>query len=209
VVYVDHVHNKNTLLLLSLGTQLKLTASVGGRPQPTIEWLKDNVPLKSSPSIDIKSTSSLCTVAIRSATPKDAGVYTCVAKNEVGECKADCNVKIEASKVKPKPSSSQPAFTVELEKEYSGEEGDEVTLGVEFTGKPKPKVTWEKNGSNIVSIKRVKIIDEEGSSKLVIKTLRESDFGDYTCTISNFKGSTTCTTCVKSGEFFANQIFAL
>ena len=162
--------------------------------------MKDNIPLKSSPGIDIKSTSTLCTITIKSTTEKDAGVYTCVAKNEAGECKADCNVKIEASKVKPKPSSSQPAFTVELEKEYSCEEGEEVVLGVEFTGKPKPKVSWEKNGGSIVSIKRVKIVDEENSSKLIIKALREGDFGDYTCTISNFKGSASCTACLKSGK---------
>ena len=187
------------IFLLFLGGQVKLTASVSGLPHPTIEWYKDNVQIKASKNVEISSTKSLCSMVLKSSSVKDAGVYACVAKNEAGECRVEATIKVQSSKSKTPSSPNLPTFTTELNDEYLVEEGDEITMGVKFTGKPKPQVKWEKNGSNIISIKRVKIHDGDGMSDLVIKGFRKTDLGNYQCTISNFRGSASCSASVKFG----------
>ena len=108
-------------------------------------------------------------------------------------------VNIEPSKTKSKVSLNHPAFTTQLESDYAVDEGKEIELKVEFSGKPQPKVVWEKDSHRLVSIKRVKINYEEGVSCLVIKALREGDLGNYTCTIANFHGSSSCSTNLRLG----------
>ena len=164
---------------------MRFTTSVDGKPEPEIEWYKNDVLVKPSKNVEIKSTSSLCNMVIKSATPEDAGLYKVIAKNDAGQAEVEAELKVGASdKSKPKPSN-KPSFVTKLLNSYPVEEGDETTLQVEFTGTPKPKVLWEKNGTEIISIKRVKVTDQDGSSKLTIKSFRESDVGVYTVTISN------------------------
>ena len=153
-----------------LGNQLKLTASVSGKPEPQIEWYKGDVLLKKSANIDIQKSSSLCNMVIRSASSKDAGVYKCVAHNEAGQCTVEVNIKVDSKASKPKISPNHPKFTFEMENDHAVQEGDEVEMQVKFTGKPRPILTWQKNScSNVVSIKHVKIQDEDRASQLIIK----------------------------------------
>lgn len=139
-------------------------------------------------------------MTIKTTTIKDADNYRCIARNDVGECSVECNVQIEPSKTKPKPLVNHPAFTTQIKSEYNVNEGEEFELKVQFTGKPQPKIVWEKDSHRLVSIKRVKINNEDGESCLVIKALREGDLGNYKCTISNFHGSSTCSTILRLGE---------
>lgn len=140
-------------------------------------------------------------MTIKCTSIEDSGCYRCLACNEAGSCSIDVTVNVEASnKQKPRVSPNHPAFTTSLESEHAVDEGGEVELKVEFTGKPQPKVVWQKDARHLVSIKRVKINSDERSSCVIIKALREGDLGNYTCTISNFHGSSTCSTNLKLGE---------
>ena len=182
---------------------MKLTASVLGKPPPTIEWYKGDDLITPSSRIDINSSNNLCSMTIKSTTITDADNYRCIIRNDAGSCTVECNVQIEPPKTKPKASINHPAFTTQVKNEYNVDEGDEFELKVQFTGKPQPRAVWEKDSNRLVSIKRVKINTEEGESCLVIKALRESDLGNYTCTISNFHGSSSCSTNLKLGESFS------
>lgn len=193
------------------GIQVRFSASFTGKPEPEIEWYKDDVLVTPSDDIEINTTSSLCNVIIKAASLEDAGLYKVIAKNDAGQVEAEAELKVEASssttKSKPKASSNQPAFTRKLQDNYSIDEGDEIELCVEFCGNPKPKVEWEKNGDPIVSIKRVKVTEQDSTSKLTIKGFRESDAGEYAVTVSNFRGSDVSTTKIVIGKICIFIIF--
>lgn len=183
--------------------QVRFGTSVSGKPEPELTWYKDGVIIKPTDNIEINTTSSLCNLIIKAATPEDAGTYKVIAKNDAGQAEAEAELKVEAStssKPKPKVPSNLPAFTKKLQENYAVEEGGEIELCIEFSGNPKPKVEWEKNGDPIVSIKRVKVTEVENTSKLTIKGFRESDVAEYTVTISNFRGSDVCSTKVEIGK---------
>ena len=63
-------------------------------------------------------------------------------------------------------------------------------------GTPPFKIEWSKDGNLIQSDDRVKIKKDEEESNLVIKSSKESDAGNYTCTAKNAFGTDSSTTQV-------------
>ena len=56
------------------------------------------------------------------------------------------------------------------------------------TGSPRPSISWNKNGQAVVpDRRRIQILRSDGS--LVIRLIRETDAGEYTCLASNLIGS--------------------
>lgn len=65
------------------------------------------------------------------------------------------------------------------------EKGTDVTLEVEFTGFPKPRVEWFRNGKEITN---VEIITTETKTTLVIKKITKRSGGKYEVRVSNEGG---------------------
>ena len=61
-------------------------------------------------------------------------------------------------------------------------------------GSPPFKIEWTKNGNDIQSDEHTKIQRVEEDSVLIIKSSKESDAGNYTCTVKNSFGSDSSTT---------------
>lgn len=59
---------------------------------------------------------------------------------------------------------------------------------VHFTGTPIPKISWFKDGFEIFSSRRTKIITENGRSTLVIHQTALNDEGEIKCTATNRAG---------------------
>ena len=73
-----------------VGMPITLRCQVTGKHQPKISWNKDNKPLESEHVILRRES-----IRIRSAVSADQGIYTCVAKNELGTVATrDANVTI-------------------------------------------------------------------------------------------------------------------
>lgn len=66
--------------------------------------------------------------------------------------------------------------------------GNSVELRCPVSGDPTPRITWRKDNSPIVSDSRHVLTD---SGSLVIRSLRASDAGVYSCVASNIHGRST------------------
>ncbi|XP_045758830.1 brother of CDO isoform X4 [Mirounga angustirostris] len=71
-------------LVIPWGQSAKLTCEVRGKPPPSVLWLRNAVPLASSPRLRL-SRGALRVVSVG---PEDEGVYQCMAENEVGSAHA-------------------------------------------------------------------------------------------------------------------------
>ncbi|XP_034723185.1 roundabout homolog 2 isoform X2 [Etheostoma cragini] len=171
-------------LIVSKGEPATLNCKAEGRPSPSIEWYKDGERVETDKD-DPRShrmllpSGSLFFLRIvhgRRSKP-DEGVYTCVARNHLGEAisrNASLDVAILRDDFRQAPSDVVVA---------AGEPA--VLECVPPRGHPEPTVSWKRN--NV----RVAAKDERMSmhgGKLLISHTTKSDAGMYVCVGTNMVG---------------------
>lgn len=67
-------------------------------------------------------------------------------------------------------------------------ENDKIEFVVHLVGQPSPKVSWYKDGFEIFSSRRTRIVTENDKSVLIIHQGAMSDEGEIRCTITNRAG---------------------
>ncbi|XP_068730420.1 uncharacterized protein [Montipora capricornis] len=142
---------------------------VRGNPTPQITWLRHNAYLPPNKRI-VQSSGGLM---ITDVTSRDGGMYTCVAKNILGERNSSARLIVQVgARITQKPSSS-----------IIIEEGEDLSLLCKATGQPTPKITWRKALSH-VPIDKTAVVE----GNLTLTNVRKSDAGIYTCSAKNFLG---------------------
>ncbi|XP_068719306.1 uncharacterized protein [Montipora capricornis] len=141
---------------------------VKGTPTPEITWLKDNSSLLATKRI-MQSRGSL---VIRNVTSHDSGMYTCKARNILGETSSSATLTVQ---VRPRITQKPVPTTVE--------EGQSVSLLCKAMGQPRPLMSWRKAFSRM----------PEGNGavalgKLTIRRVTKSDAGTYACSARNLLG---------------------
>uniref|UniRef100_UPI0037E7637F roundabout homolog 2 n=1 Tax=Semicossyphus pulcher TaxID=241346 RepID=UPI0037E7637F len=171
-------------LIVSKGEPATLNCKAEGRPSPSIEWYKDGERVETDKD-DPRShrmllpSGSLFFLRIvhgRRSKP-DEGVYTCVARNYLGEAisrNASLDVAILRDDFRQAPSDVVVA---------AGEPA--VLECVPPRGHPEPTVSWKRNNVR-VSTKDDRISMRGG--KLMISHTRKSDAGMYVCVGTNMVG---------------------
>jgi hypothetical protein len=71
----------------------------------------------------------------------------------------------------------------------SSENNSETELECLVHSDPPAKVNWTKDGADIVNNQRIQLISNQNKHNLVLKDLRDSDFGEYTCSAWNTIGA--------------------
>lgn len=82
---------------------------------------------------------------------------------------------------------SAPRFTIELE-DFNGIENEKVEFKVSCIGSPVPQISWFKDGFEIFSSRRTKIVTENDSSSLIFYQASLTDEGEIKCTATNRAG---------------------
>ncbi|KAM5259263.1 hemicentin-2 isoform 1-T1 [Hipposideros larvatus] len=159
------------------GSPLVLTCDVTGVPAPTVTWLKDRMPVESSVAHGVVSRGGR--LQLSRLQPAQAGTYTCVAENAQAEARKDFVVAVL---VAPRIRS------LGTTQEHSVLEGQEVRLDCEADGQPPPEVAWLKDGGPLGQGVGAHLRFYMDGSSLVLKGLRASDSGAYTCTAHNAAG---------------------
>lgn len=116
-----------------------IDTKVRGNPRPTIEWLKDEVPVVfDDRTQQLEHLDGLCELIINKPVPAtDNGIYTCVATNKLGTHKISHTLSVEAAL----PSSRRSSLTLSM----LGEDGEPIEKAAKGGKKdqkgkpPKPK----------------------------------------------------------------------
>ncbi|XP_061683448.1 roundabout homolog 2 isoform X2 [Syngnathoides biaculeatus] len=171
-------------LIVSKGEPATLNCKAEGRPPPSVEWYKDGERVETDKD-DPRShrmllpSGSLFFLRIvhgRRSKP-DEGVYTCVARNYLGEAvsrNASLEVAILRDDFRQAPSDVVVA---------AGEPA--VLECVPPRGHPEPLVSWKRNNVR-VNTKDERISERGG--KLMISHTRKGDAGMYVCVGTNMVG---------------------
>ncbi|XP_052472938.1 roundabout homolog 2-like isoform X4 [Carassius gibelio] len=171
-------------LIVSKGEPATLNCKAEGQPMPTVEWYKDGEHVETDKD-DPRShrmllpSGSLFFLRIvhgRRSKP-DEGVYTCVARNYLGEA-ISRNASLEVAILRD--DFRQPPNDVVV---AAGEPA--VLECVPPRGHPEPTVSWKRNN--------VRVNDKDGrismrGGKLMISHTRKSDAGMYVCVGTNMVG---------------------
>uniref|UniRef100_A0A671NPC0 Myosin binding protein Ha n=1 Tax=Sinocyclocheilus anshuiensis TaxID=1608454 RepID=A0A671NPC0_9TELE len=79
----------------TVGYTTKLLCAVRGSPKPTIEWLKNQMLIGDDPKYRQINNQGVCSLEIRKPSSFDGGVYTCRAKNALGEATVACKLEVK------------------------------------------------------------------------------------------------------------------
>lgn len=71
------------------GGKVTLICRASGNPVPMVTWYHDQTPVVAGPNVDISGTR----LKIKSATPLDSGIYSCMATNIAGSTPSTENVQ--------------------------------------------------------------------------------------------------------------------
>lgn len=139
----------------------------------TIEVAKDGTDDWKAVNEDLQKS---CRYVIKNQTTGDRLKIRVVAINAGGRSpELALPEAVLVKEVADRPKVRLPRF---LRQRYVANVGDKINLTIPFTGKPKPVVTWTKNGQPL-DTKRVNIRSTERDSILFIRTSEREDSGVY------------------------------
>ncbi|CAI9716211.1 titin-like [Octopus vulgaris] len=136
------------------------------REDVTCVWLKDGKEIKSTERIEIITEKRIHKLIIHNVKAEDKGEYSCV----VGEVSTSARLVVEESKAE---------FTTKLT-----EQKIRVTETAVFTcevDKEDVSCVWLKDGKEIKTNERIKIVTEKKTHKLIIHNVTAEDSGEYKC----------------------------
>lgn len=192
-----------------VGEETLLKCPVEVEPQQSFyEWQKDNEMFDEYYDDQSYKLTRKGVLKIKSTSKQDEGDWLCRVTNGFGSVEAmvlldvieekEHHTKINAQTGNHYPENdilgnraSKPKWT-KLTKHNSAVKphGSTFHITCKATGNPRPKIKWQKNGQHLEhENSRIKIIHYI----LTIDDLRETDSGNYTCTVFNTHGSLNST----------------
>lgn len=182
------------------GEALKLTCIVQGDPDPNVTWLKNGELLSSSDILDLKYRNGTATLSINEVYPEDEGLYTCKAKNSLGETETTCRLTVQTSeKACHRTTGKERApRIIEHVSSKTVNDGESVTLQCRITAATKFDVIWLHNEKEIKPSKDFEYDRLGDVCKLKIAEIFPEDAGTYTCEVFNDVGEafSSCTLLV-------------
>ncbi|XP_015750686.1 PREDICTED: roundabout homolog 1-like, partial [Acropora digitifera] len=141
------------------------TCHVTGYPTPVVTWrkLSGHLPLGR-----VRYNNSA--LQISKVRKEDSDVYTCLAKNLLGEAEKKTMLVVV----------SLPRFTTKPPSKIVSIISFTVRLNCSATGDPQPIISWRKQGGQLPVGRSQQI-----NGALVITNLQQSDAGNYICTATS------------------------
>ncbi|XP_012273370.1 obscurin isoform X3 [Orussus abietinus] len=167
-----------------VGQPVKLEAQIVGFPNPEVQWIKDGVLVRPTKEINfVNEPNGMIGLSIEKARPEDAGTYSLIVSNKLGEIKGVAKVDVEEKERKPGFLATLHPLTVV--------EGFPAKMEVKVIGKPVPTLKWTHNGAEIVPDgQHIKIVEQpDGTCALLIDKVTPDDAGDYELEAINSEGS--------------------
>lgn len=161
-----------------VGTNVYLNCNAFGIPKPTYTWSKvGEGQVQSSGETQIHTNATL---ELRSVKTADSGQYICTATNSRGHAIAMATVFVIV----------YPTFTMRPHN-HTVSVGDSIQLYCQADGQPLPVHSWSKDGRQLFTDGNVVL--SQNNYMLAISKIRLSQFGQYTCKVSNTAGNNSIT----------------
>lgn len=167
------------------GKMTRFDIRVTGRPYPDVQWLINGNPIYDDATHKVLvNESGSHSLMITKVGPYDAGVVTCIARNKSGEVATQARLTVLEKEQVVAPKFIERFTTTNVR------EGEPVTLHARAVGTPAPRITWQKDGVNVIPGPDVRITIDGGETTLDIPRAQASDAAWYQCTAQNVAGST-------------------
>jgi len=155
------------------GSTITLECEAKGNPTPKITWQRANNVLPSGEKF-VEGNS----VIIQEVSRHHSGIYVCSADNEVGNpARAEIDLKV----------LYQPEIEVEQTWLPTGE-GIEAEVACNIHAEPVPEVKWYKDTMLLDPTNNRHMQTYGNRYVLLLKNVRETDFGNYSCMADNSLG---------------------
>ncbi|CAJ1060969.1 hemicentin-1 [Xyrichtys novacula] len=178
-VYVPpNIKGEEVNATVMLGRPVELHCQSDAIPPPTLSWRKDGRPLFRKLGLTVSADGSV--LKVDRAQVQDSGRYSCEATNVAGKTEKNYNLNVWVSPSIRGSEEVSPLTVIE---------GSLITLVCESSGIPPPSLTWRKDGSELKSDQRLRVLS--GGRQLQISSAERTDTGSYTCTASSAAGTTS------------------
>ncbi|XP_053328822.1 hemicentin-2 [Spea bombifrons] len=167
-------------VIVLVNNPLSLICEALGFPIPTVTWLKNGEPFHDSSNLRILPGGH--GLQILNAQEEDAGQYSCVVTNEVGEAIRNYEVKVFIPPQIKRDDTSQDGSIKQVKTKVNSS----LTLQCESRAVPKPSLHWYKDGQLLESAGTLQVLEE--GQVLQIQPIRITDSGRYTCVATNVAG---------------------
>jgi Immunoglobulin I-set domain len=167
-----------------------VTCQVHGVPQPIVKWYKDDKEIVPSEEVltMYDTETGYVVLEVTNPTMNEPIVYTIQAENKFGRAVGRANVFIQSILIERQPQSMKaPKIITPLQAQII-RTGSTLTFDVQFEGAPMPKISWLKNGKDIVEEEEVTIKTVEYKSRLVIRKVNRKRAGKYEIVATNPAG---------------------
>ena len=125
-----------------VGEPLKLEAQIVAVPNPQIQWFKDGLPIRQTVGVNFETEpNGMMGLSIDQARPENAGTYSIVVTNPLGEATSEAAIEVEEKE-------SEPVFVESLQP-MTVVEGFPTKLEVKTIGKPAAVLKWSHNGKKV------------------------------------------------------------
>lgn len=174
---------------LTEGENAHFEVKVKGNPTPDVQWFRGKNRIKSEGSFAITKSDEdqTYTLRIKDVKVDDAGVYKCVASNEAGSTPMQAKLSVKEKKVMPEfegPDYKAP---------FALKENEKLSVDLKIKGKPKPDVTWFKDGIRLRESRNLRLSSDKDTYNLNIPKVTPEDAGTYKCEAKNDVGKASRT----------------
>ncbi|XP_057346799.1 neural cell adhesion molecule 1 isoform X15 [Manis pentadactyla] len=187
---ITYVENQTAM---ELEEQVTLTCEASGDPIPSITWRTSTRNISSEEKASwtrpekqetldghmvVRSHARVSSLTLKSIQYTDAGEYTCMASNAVGQDSRALYLEVQYA---PKLQGPVAVYTWE---------GNQVNITCEVFAYPSATISWFRDGQLLPSsnYSNIKIYNTQSASSLEVTPDSESDFGNYNCTAVNRVG---------------------
>ncbi|KAM5240641.1 MAM domain-containing glycosylphosphatidylinositol anchor protein 2 isoform 2-T2 [Hipposideros larvatus] len=147
--------------------------TTGGEPAPSLTWVR------SFGTLPEKTVLNGGTLTIPAITSEDAGAYSCIANNNVGNpAKKSTNIIVRVPPNLTVPQEKSPLVT---------REGDTIELQCQVTGKPKPIILWSRADKEVAMPDGSMQMESYDGTLRIVNVSREMS-GMYRCQTSQYNG---------------------
>ncbi|CAL1291290.1 unnamed protein product [Larinioides sclopetarius] len=172
-----------TPLTIKDGETGELRVKASGIPKPTVTWLKDGKVLRPTNRVEsIEEPDGTLALVIKNARPEDAGQYSVLVQNPLGEAKSAAPVVVEQAPTFQKPL--EPVNVVE---------GYPAKLEAKLAGSPPPEIKWLKDGEEIIpdNLHIREVRSPDGTVALLIDDCKPEDAAKYSLVAKNPLGESS------------------